>query len=256
MSTGTQNIRPSTTPFGAALNHELIESAIAVNEASTLDEAFQVLAEKGLALLGCDRLAIVVGRDEWSPGGLRADVHSGARAAWRPQALPYAFRSPPRRESAPATPIWDEPLTEEDAETAAELLRAHAPHVDPRAFAPRGRAASARLGARRRRRRRPRLHAYDSEAECSRPRTARDPGRHGDRDGALQPSTPRRPDVRVPAGQVPGRETIATGTGGRFRIRASALDGRELVLDGTSPPPRTAPWWCFATSQPSTSAPC
>ena len=54
--------------------------------------------------------------------------------------------------------------------------------------------------------------------------------------GALQPTHLDGRPFDVPAGQVPGRETIATGTGGRFRIRASALDGRELVLDGSISP--------------------
>ena len=39
-----------------------------------------------------------------------------------------------------------------------------------------------------------------------------------------------------PEGHIPGEQTIATGAGGRFRIRATALDGRELVLDGSISP--------------------
>jgi len=40
----------------------------------------------------------------------------------------------------------------------------------------------------------------------------------------------------VTADRVPGHATIETGTGKRFRIRATALDGRELVLDGSVAP--------------------
>ena len=37
-------------------------------------------------------------------------------------------------------------------------------------------------------------------------------------------------------GHVVGGRTMATGDGGRFRIRVTALDGRELVLDGSISP--------------------
>jgi PAS domain S-box-containing protein len=36
--------------------------------------------------------------------------------------------------------------------------------------------------------------------------------------------------------QAPGEASFANGQGGRFRIRATALDGRELVLDGSVSP--------------------
>jgi PAS domain S-box-containing protein len=237
MSTGTQKMRPSTTPFGAAPNRELIESAIAVNEASTLDEAFQVLAERGLALLGCDRLAIVVGRDEWSPGGLRADVHSGDAGPL--EAATSVVRVPLATAQGIGTchAIWDEPLREEDAETAADLLRTLT-----------------------------RLTSIPERSLREGQRLQLDSVLEGVADGVLvcTPTTarpnaaarallaipegmeietalfnPRHLDGRpfdVPAGQVPGRETIATGTGGRFRIRATALDGRELILDGSISP--------------------
>ena len=40
----------------------------------------------------------------------------------------------------------------------------------------------------------------------------------------------------VDPGQVPGAEAIRNDTGGPFRIRVTALDGRELVLDGSVSP--------------------
>jgi PAS domain S-box-containing protein len=40
----------------------------------------------------------------------------------------------------------------------------------------------------------------------------------------------------VPAEKLPGETAIANGGGGRFRVRATTLDGRELVLDGSVSP--------------------
>jgi PAS domain S-box-containing protein len=41
----------------------------------------------------------------------------------------------------------------------------------------------------------------------------------------------------IPVGTLPGQTALADGgSGGRFRIRATALDGRELVLDGSVSP--------------------
>jgi PAS domain S-box-containing protein len=237
MSTGTQNMRPSTTPFGASLQCELIESAIAVNEAPTLREAFHVLAEKGLALLGCDRLAIVVGEDESSPGALRVDVHSGAAGPLDGAAFVVRVPLATAQGTATCHALWDEPLTDEDAATAAELLRTLT-----------------------------RLTSIPERSLREGQRLQLDSVLEGVADGVLvcTPTTatpnaaarallaipegleietalfnPRHLDglpFEVPAGHVPGEQTIATGAGGRFRIRATALDGRELVLDGSISP--------------------
>ena len=51
---------------------ELIDAAIAVNEAPTLDEAFQVVADAGVGLLGADRLSVVVWNEDLSGGIVRA----------------------------------------------------------------------------------------------------------------------------------------------------------------------------------------
>jgi hypothetical protein len=69
------------TPHDHAHERELIDAAIAVNEAATLDDAFQALAEAGVALLGCDRLAVIF----WDENGgvVRADTASRPRAAPR-----------------------------------------------------------------------------------------------------------------------------------------------------------------------------
>ena len=48
------------------------------------------------------------------------------------------------------------------------------------------------------------------------------------------PSTaPRSPSTRT---RCPGEEALKNDTGGPFRIRVTALDGRELVLDGSVSP--------------------
>ncbi|MDX6477305.1 MAG: hypothetical protein QOH95_2816, partial [Gaiellaceae bacterium] len=66
-------MRPSITlSTDLTQRHELIDAAIAVNEAPTLDEAFQVLADAGIALLGAERLAVVVWNDDLSRGVIRA----------------------------------------------------------------------------------------------------------------------------------------------------------------------------------------
>jgi PAS domain S-box-containing protein len=52
----------------------LIDAAIAVNEAPTLDDAFQVLADAGIALLGADRLVVIV----WSRDLTSGVIHAGA----------------------------------------------------------------------------------------------------------------------------------------------------------------------------------
>ena len=66
-------MRPSITlSADLARQHELIDAAIAVNEAPTLEEAFQVVADAGLGLLGADRLSIVVWNEDVSGGIVRA----------------------------------------------------------------------------------------------------------------------------------------------------------------------------------------
>ena len=66
-------MRPSITPPASlARQHELIDAAIAVNEAPTVDGAFQVLVEAGIALLSADRLWVVVWSDDLTTGVIRA----------------------------------------------------------------------------------------------------------------------------------------------------------------------------------------
>jgi hypothetical protein len=74
-------LRPSST-LSSELTHqrELIDAAIAVNEAPSLEEAFQVLAETGLALVGADRLTVVVWDEDLGKGIVRAGAGTGAGA--------------------------------------------------------------------------------------------------------------------------------------------------------------------------------
>src|SRR5947209_8091009 len=62
---------------GPARERDLIDAAIAVNEAPSLDQAFAVLAETGLSLLGAAWLAVVV----WDAGLRSGIIHAGAGEA-------------------------------------------------------------------------------------------------------------------------------------------------------------------------------
>ena len=53
------------------------------------------------------------------------------------------------------------------------------------------------------------------------------------RTALLKPRTLDGTPYLVPADSLPGETAIANGRSGRFRIRVTSLDGRELVLDGT-----------------------
>src|SRR4051812_40520675 len=54
----------TTLPAELARPGELIDAAIAVNEAPTLVEAFQVLAEAGLSILGAPRVGVTLWEGE------------------------------------------------------------------------------------------------------------------------------------------------------------------------------------------------
>ncbi len=74
-------MRPSITlSADLARQHELIEAAIAVNEAPSLDEAFQVLADAGIGLLGAERLTVVVWDTDLTHGVIRAGAGTAGPA--------------------------------------------------------------------------------------------------------------------------------------------------------------------------------
>ena len=69
-----------TLPTDPAVQHQLIDAVIAINEAPTLTSAFQLLAETGLALLRSDHLWVVVWSDDLATGVV---VAAAGRAAAR-----------------------------------------------------------------------------------------------------------------------------------------------------------------------------
>jgi hypothetical protein len=136
-----------------AHERELIDAAIAVNEAVTLDDAFQALAEAGVALLGCERLAIIFWEEDKQAGVVRADTGDGLGEvipAHDPDVIRddelsagsvrFEFLSPTFAASLTSTPFvvrvrlatgggtatfhafWAEPLDDVEAADAAELL--------------------------------------------------------------------------------------------------------------------------------------
>ncbi len=268
MSTHTQIMRRRTAPAG--LDRDLIDAAIAVNEASTLGDALQLLAETARELLRCERLAIVVWDDELSLGTVRADTGPGlgalvtvapARAEairtaavyageplveglgtgpdGRLETMAFVVRVPLVTAQGMATihALWDEPPAAGVAGTAAELLQTltRLTSLAERSFreGERLRLDSVLDGV------------ADGILFCTAATATPNAAARAllaIPDGAAVETAlfnPRQLDGRpfeIPAGHVPGRETITSGTGGRFRIRATALDGRELVLDGSISP--------------------
>src|SRR5437762_6163538 len=70
-------LRPSNAILpGLAHQRELIDAAIAVNEAPTVAGACQVLADTGAALLDCERFTVVAWNEELSLGTICADTGS------------------------------------------------------------------------------------------------------------------------------------------------------------------------------------
>ncbi|HUZ81603.1 MAG TPA: ATP-binding protein [Gaiellaceae bacterium] len=248
----------------------MIDAAIAVNEAPTLDEAFQVLAETGLALLDCGRLVVVAWNDELSLGTIRADTGAslgelvpatdGSAEAIRTETVysgrprvdgfstslaaslePFAqvVRVPLVTASGIATfhALWSELLAQEEATEAGELLRTLTRLTS---IAERSLREGERV-------------KLDSVLD-----SVADGVVVGDATTAT-PNAAARALLAIPegvefnsslvnprhldgtpfdfsTGHVMGAETIASGEGGRFRIRVTALDGRELVLDGSISP--------------------
>lgn len=248
----------------------LIDAAIAVNEAPTLGEAFQILADAGLALLAADRIGVTLWDERAERGtivagsGLAAedigltipgspavaatlasgDVHVG------PFAVAPALRAaiegygtvigvPMLTDSSRAIfhSGWRETLTEEERERATALLRTltRLTSLAERSLREReqvrletvldgvadgvivssGSAFTANAAARA-------ILAVPDGIEFS--------------SAMFSPRTLEGEPYIVPADARPGSITAESGTGGRFRIRVTALDGRELVVDGSVAP--------------------
>jgi two-component system NtrC family sensor kinase len=267
-------LRPSITlSVDLARQHELIDAAIAVNEAPTLDGAFQVLADAGIAILGADRMMVVVWHSDLKRGVIRAgagtaDESIGVEVPSDEQTLaclitdePYA--GPPILDGLPAdvrldmadvetvvrVPFvvesvratfhasWHRLLGEDEAAGAAAVLRTLT------------RLTSLAERSLREREQQSFEFVLDGVADgvvLSSPQgvvlntAARRILGLGDADPFnIADYGPRRLDgtpFEIVPGQIPGQETIDSGEGGHFRIRATSLDGRALVLDGTVSP--------------------
>ncbi len=267
------HLRPSITlSADLARQHELIDAAIAVNEAPTLDDAFQVLADAGIALLGADRLSVVVWNSDLSVGAVRAgagtaaasigsevpaDEHTlGALLTGEPSIGPpvtdnlptivlsgvehiaTVVRVPFNVETVHATfhASWSTQLDESDAAEAAALLRTLT------------RLTTLAERSLREREQETFDHVLDGVADgviLSSPQrmmlnaTARRLLGVSADTFDLADLNPRQLDgtpFDVVPGRILGYETIESGESGQFRVRATAIDGRELVLDGSVSP--------------------
>jgi signal transduction histidine kinase len=267
-------LRPSITlSVDLARQRELIDAAIAVNEAPTLDEAFQVLADTGIGLVGAERLAIVVWNRDLATGVVRAGAGTAASAigvevtadehtseilasgepyiglpitAGLPAQLlegaediAAVVRVPFVVESVQATfhACWHRPLEEHEATEAAEMLRTltRLTTLAERSLRERERQSfDFVLGG-----------VADGVVLSSPLRTVLNAaarkilGITNDETFNLADYNPRQLDgtpFEVFPGRVVGHQTIEIGSGSHFRIRATARDGRELVLDGSVSP--------------------
>jgi PAS domain S-box-containing protein len=268
------HLRPSITlSADPARQHELIDAAIAVNEAPTLDEAFQVLADTGIGLLGADRLAVVVWTDDLATGEIRAGAGTAIAAVGinlpadeftlsalltgepyvgppvldgvPPEALveiekiQTVVRVPFVAESVRATfhASWHRTLDETEAAVAADTLRT---------LTRLSTLAERSLRERQQENFESVLDGVADGVVLSSPKriTLNAPAREilGIADGRtfnLADHNPRQLDgtpYEIFPAQMVGQETVESGIGSHFRIRATAVGGRELVLDGSVSP--------------------
>jgi PAS domain S-box-containing protein len=267
------HLRPSITlSADLARQHELIDAAIAVNEAPTLDDAFQVLADAGIALLGADRLSVVVWNDDLSVGAVRAGAGTatqsiGAEVPTDEHTLAALLSGepsvgPPVTDSLPevvltgieniATVVrvpfivetvratfhasWSAALDESDAAEAAATLRTLT------------RLTTLAERSLREREQQNFDFVLDGVADgviLSSPQrvmlnaTARRILATDAESFDLASLNPRQLDgtpYEVVPGRILGHHTIESGESGQFRIRVTSFDGRELVLDGSVSP--------------------
>jgi PAS domain S-box-containing protein len=109
-------LRPSITlPEAPARQRELIDAALAVNDAPTPTEAFQILRDRGRSLVGADRVEVAV-----------CEEQVGAEAAVERTQEGTVIRVPLSRRSCNHTldATWERDLDAEEAEHAGDLLEA------------------------------------------------------------------------------------------------------------------------------------
>jgi PAS domain S-box-containing protein len=262
-----------TLPPNPAVQHQLIDAVIAVNEAPTLGDAFQVAADAGLALLGADYLWVVVWSDDLATGEVAAaagratsqlgdhvisDAHvlesvaTGEPYAGPPildgltpeAALKYRdiatiVRVPLLTESCRVSfhAGWNEPLNGTEATEAALLLQTltRLTTLGERTLRAReqdrlanvlegvtdgvmlvtGKQVTLNAAART-------ILAVPDGVEF-----------HG---AMFDPRSLDGTPYDLGADQLPGQPTMDTGVGSRFTSRVTALDGRELVINGSVSP--------------------
>jgi PAS domain S-box-containing protein len=262
-----------TLPAHPPGDHELIDAVLAVNEAPTLVEAFQVLSETGLALLGSDHLWVVVWNDELTAGEVAAAA--GAAKDWLGDSIPaneplisslttgepYAgppildgfppelaakmsdistvVRVPLLTESCHATfhAAWNLPLSGADATEAALLLHTltrlttlaertlREREQDQLANVLNGVADGVVLTS-----------GSKSSINAAARAILAVPKGVELRTAMLNPRAMDGTPYDLGPGLLPGEASMASGESGRFTLRATALDGRELVLDGSVSP--------------------
>ncbi|HZQ81343.1 MAG TPA: ATP-binding protein [Gaiellaceae bacterium] len=226
-----------------------------MNAAPTLGEAFRALAESGLRLLGADRLAVSLWQDDSGQGTLVAAAGSPGTELGLPVPADglitsaLATGTPYVEGAAVGVPLdfdrcgalirasWQTELEAGEAADAVALLQTLAG-----------------------------LTTLTERTRRERGQTHFDVVLNGVADGvivtdgtsvtlndtarailALPPGVPYQTSLFNPrtldgepydlvSDAIPGTRVIETGEPGRFRIRATALDGRELVIDGSVSP--------------------
>jgi two-component system NtrC family sensor kinase len=208
----------------------LIDAAIAVNEASSLDEAFRVLGDAGHSLLGADHVEVVVWNEPDEPRVV-VEVHDGSTLIRVPLCAENSSHS--------LNATWRTELDESEVQHAASLLQTltRLTALSERTVYERdhtnlefvldgvadGVVVSTAMRARPNKAARTMLAIPDGEEADF-------------RSAMFNPRTLEGEPFPVGSDQLPGHAAIGSGEGGRFRIRATALDGRELVLDGSVSP--------------------
>lgn len=264
---------PELAELETSRERELIDAALAVNGATSLDEGFAILASTGVGLLGANWLAVVVwdaalaeGRVHAAAGEaqslvglpvggsdeLRNAIRSGIAFNGRPDFKGFddetakAFdasvvvRVPLSIESCRATfhAGWRERLSDDEIDRATQLL-----------------VTLTRLSSLAERTRSSREHArletvlegvadgviLTNESGMTINTAARRMLAVPDglvlRTALLNPRTLDGAPIHLDPSLRPGEAMLASNTGGGpFRIRCTALDGTELVVDGNVAP--------------------
>jgi PAS domain S-box-containing protein len=245
--------QPASVHKPSAPADELIDAAIAVNDAPTLGEAFQVLTDTGLALLGADRMGVTVWDDALAIGTVVAaageardhlgltlesteDIRErlndaapyvgpplGPGAIVAPQlATVIAVRLPTAGYRALIHAGFNAPLSPERCDESSKLLErlARLTSIAER---------SLREGDRRQ---------FDSVLAGIADGVIFSDGVTATANDAARAILGLAPDGAIRRDlfnfrNLDGEPVEWPAKPGRFRVRATSLDGRELVLDGT-----------------------